>query len=383
MGRGLIFRFGAFGKQSALLQDFIRNYVDRSYESILEREDALAEKASVEEDVFAQDFMKFGKQYVQSGGMVTELSGLTINTRDSFRSAGAFGGAYIFYLELDSFLKDLQGKDVVFDRSLPKSEKAKDAMNFKFVLKQMRDMQKGINPDDGAARPLLVAMEQAGERALQALREVALESAGKEGDVISKEDAAALTQEERLNLFEGVEALECKLIALGATVENTAQFDGVQKQAIMLKELVGKEDLQDSELVAKNNLLTALESLKTALPPVTVDTLQVCTIDALKKLVGARKDVGDSAEKFFRAIQSADCSLSRFGKGFNDQIAQAQSLIKVLLGTQAALQVIKKNDPAKAASFEKEKLVPKGMSLAALPRSIVFEVTEIANRKQQ
>eukprot|EP00435_Cladocopium_sp_Y103_P036024 s1867_g9.t1 len=370
---------------------FITTYVNLTTEYILEVEEVLvsAKEADSQNPVpeLVQDLLAVAGKYNSQAleDWLKSCPGMSSSCRDAIRSAVYFANAYAFYMNSSNFVKGLTESDVKFELYSPISQKSKDALSFSHVASQLLESQKALN-EDFTGGPLTLGMWKVDSDVLHALREVVLSPEFEEGKSI---DAACAADYDNMSPVGRAQALEtlsgacAKLHGLKATHDNTERLKDIQNKLSIVKKAVEKDQgsFSDAELSAKNRLEQSMEDLKAAFPPLNESQLQEATLKVLKEMVVPKKNLSELTSKFFQVKQSCDCDIGRFGKFFSAEIAYVSGKAKALLAIQSAFSVLnaKRDARTKAATFEKDKLSPKGISLSDLPRCIVAELTELSS----
>ena len=338
--------------------------------------------ASGSESPIANDLMEAAKKHeIESIEVWLEsCAGMSSACRDAIRSALLFATAFSFYMNAAVFRQNITDEDIKFEGISPVSAKSKHALHFAFSVDQIKDS----NPKF-AEGTLMIAMLKSADDVLGALRQVAVSPDTVSGKAIQEACGATIEDLSPDACEQALDTLSfaiAKIRALRGTAENTDNLAQMLEKLSSLKAAFGKENggLSDADFAAKNRLEAAMDDLRAAFPPLNDGQLKMATMQMLKDMVVPRKNLAELSQKFFQAQQNSDCDTSRFGKMLPTEIAQVSSQAKVLLAIQSAFSVLnaRKDARTKAASFEKDKLSPKRMTLDDLPRCLVAELRALS-----
>ena len=303
---------------------------------------------------------------------------------------GSFSLCFEFYKSTpsDSLKTQLSTADVEFNGYEPCSDICKKSLGQHSLLMKLLDLSSSSSlPGSGSFSKIIHFMQAALDDLFSALRECVLEKHTKAfGEVDMKnvaQECAGWSAEKSLDVYDGWQDTVRQLEVLRGTDCNAPMIKTLKEALKILKDQKLDASLPPEEQTAKNVLMDAISSLKGMFPDMTLKQIGDAPLEELRTKICSQKGLGEAVSSFFKALQSCDSMLSRFGKSIHVEVEDCKTKSRILIAVQSGVIVLQKNDPAKAASFESERLKHHGITLDELPGSLAVALRSLASGAQK
>lgn len=111
--------------------------------------------------------------------------------------------------------------------------------------------------------------------------------------------------------------------------------------------------------------------------------LRDATLEVLDEQLVPLKKLSEHAGKFFELLRPCKTGkvnhLTSLGSSFQKSVAEMEEYLKIAIATQSGMGIISRGNSSKAAEFE-EKLRPRNVTLADLPKSVRCQIDGLAKR---
>lgn len=308
--------------------------------------------------------------------------------KKALSEVGSLSLCFEFYKAVPGFKTQLSTADVEFNGFEPCGDICKKSLGQHSLLKKLQDLSSSSSlPGSISFNKILIHMETTLDDLFRALRECVLESHTKTfGAVDMKtvaQEFAGWSAEKALDVYDGWQDTVRRLEVLLGTDSNAPMIKTLKEALKTLKDQKLDNCLEPQEQTAKNVLTDAISSLRGMFPGMTMKQISDAPLEELREKICSQKGLGEAVSSFFKALQSCDSMLSRFGKSIQVEVDECKNKSRILIAVQSGFMVLQKNDPAKAAGFESEKLKHHGITLDELPQSLAVALRSLAGGAQK